>query len=270
MIDGDVDANELWNRYLQARGWLPRLIRVAASVLIYFVFACALVSLGREPFRPIRGALLLQLDKPLLILSGLSFLFMTFWMIDGAAISAWFIGRLSQARTRYPEATLSHFKNERAIKADSLIEEWIDLQLIADLTEPIGRVVYWPFIALLLMLVARNSWWDRWPWHWPLVLVFVLNLGLAAASYLILQRAAKHARALGVRNLKAKVNQKESEAAKSVAEHEASQAEKLLDEISNLRRGAFVPFSKGPLVGGLLVNSSGLVLVELLAQLYFK
>jgi hypothetical protein len=155
------------------------------------------------------------------------------------------------------------------VKSDSLVEEWIDLQLIADLTEPIGRVVYWPFIALLLMFIARNTWWDHWTWHWPLVVAFVLNLGLAAASYLILQRAAKQAREIGVRNLQAKVNQKESEA-KSQVEHEASQAEKLLKEITNLKRGAFVPFTRNPLVGGLLVNSSGLVLVELLAQLYFK
>ena len=31
-----------------------------------------------------------------------------------------------------------------------------------------------------------------------------------------------------------------------------------------------MPFSKNPLVGGFLLNSSGLVLVELLAQLYLK
>ena len=62
----------------------------------------------------------------------------------------------------------------------------------------------------------------RWPWHWPMVLAFVLNLGLAAASYVILQSAAKLARDIGVRNHKAKVNRKETEAAKSGAEHEAS------------------------------------------------
>ena len=270
VIKGEVDANALWDRYQQTRRWGPRLTRVVVSVLIYFVFAWALFSLGRSPSSPVRGGLLLRLDSALLISSGLSFLFITFWMIDAAAICAWFIGRLSQAPTRYPEATLKYFKHEQAINTDSLVEEWVDLQLIADLTEPIGRVVYWPFVALLLMFIARNPWWDHWTWHWPLVLAFLLNLGLAAGSYVILQQAAKKARNIGVRNLRAKLNQKHLEAARSTAEHEASQVEKLIEEIKNLRRGAFVPFSKNPLIGGLLVNSSGLVLVELLAQLYFK
>jgi hypothetical protein len=53
-------------------------------------------------------------------------------------------------------------------------------------------------------------------------------------------------------------------------EHESDQAKSLLEEIMNLRRGAFAPMSRNPLVGALLVNSSGVVLLELVAQLYFK
>ena len=223
-----------------------------------------------EPVSPIRGDLLMHLEFPLLLGSVFAYLMVTLWMIDTAVLASWFIGRLSRAPTRYPETTLRKFTRERALDDDSLVGEWIDLQLIADLTEPIGKLVYWPFLALLLMIVSRNPWLDHWTWHWPLVITFILNMGLAAASYIILQRAASRAREIGVGNLKTKVNEKHREAAASVAEHESNQAELLLQEIHDLRRGAFAPLSKNPLVGALLVNSSGAILVEIVAQSYLK
>ena len=138
------------------------------------------------------------------------------------------------------------------------------------ISEPVGRSIYWPCIAVLLMLVARNPWWDNWPWHWPLVLIFCVNIGLAAASSIILQRAASAARRNGIQRLKEKLNEKRRKLAGSVIEHESSQAELLIDEINNLQRGAFAPISKNPLVGALLLNSSGLVLVQILVTFFSK
>jgi hypothetical protein len=144
-----------------------------------------------------------------------------------------------------------------------LIEEWLDLQLIADLTETVGRLVYWPFTAMLLLMVSRSSWWDHWTWPKLLIFTFGINLALATASYVILQRAALRAREIGVEQLNAKVNQKLRQAAGSLTQHESNQGERILEEISKLRRGAFAPISKSPLVGALLVNCSGAVLLAL-------
>jgi len=265
----DVDANKLWNDYYRIRHWFPRLLRVLICVGAYFMFGFILSQLSTPAFSPVRGYTLLDLDKPLLFASVLAFLIVTFWIIDAACCCAWFIRRLSQAPTQYPCATLEHFTQQRAIDDRGLVEEWIDLQLIADLTEPVGRLVYWPFVAVSLLLLARNPWWDHWTWHWPLVVIFGVNLVLAAASSIILQNAAREARKTGVQRLKAKVHEKHRQAS-TVKEHESDQAKSLLDEIMNLRRGAFAPLSKNPLVGALLVNSSGVVLLELVAQLYFK
>jgi hypothetical protein len=43
-----------------------------------------------------------------------------------------------------------------------------------------------------------------------------------------------------------------------------------LEELSALQRGAFAPLSKNPLVGALLANSSGLVVLQILAMLFEK
>ncbi len=269
-MNDEVDADQLWRDYRQSSHWLPRLIRVLLYVVLYGVFLKALFTFQSEPISPIRGVTLDCLDPKLMKGSVAAFLALIFWMIDSAVLCAWFVGRLSPTPTRYPEATLKHFARQRSLDDDALLQEWIDLQMIADLTEPVGRLVYWPFLVFLLMLVSRNPWWDHWTWHWPLLVTFGLNMVLSAISSIILQRAAVRAREIGVQHLETKVNEKRRKAAASMAQHESNQAELLLEEINNLRRGAFAPISKNPLVGALLVNSSGAVLIEMLAQLYFK
>jgi hypothetical protein len=265
VTDAEVDANQLWGDSQRTRHWKARLLRVLGCVGIYLCFGILLSKLAGKPFAPIRGDMLARLNLPLLFCATIGFLLVTFWMIDAAQNCAWVIRQLSRAPTRYPKATVDHFKQQRSVEDGSLVEEWIDLQLIADLTESVGRLVYWPFLAVLLMFVARNPWWDRWTWHWPLLTLFAINMGLAAASSLILQRSALKARETGVKHLQEKVNQKQRQAAASVVEHESNQATQLLDEINALRRGAFAPLSKNPLVGALLANSSGLVVMQVLA-----
>jgi len=270
VTEGVIDANELWDEYRRTGGWPMRLLRVVLGVVIYGCFGFALSGMTDLPITPLRGDKLLFWDFWLLLLAVMAFLFVTLWIVDTALLCAWFIRRLSLAPTRYPRATLDHFAQQRSVDDAELLEEWIDMQMIADLTEPVGRLVYWPFMAVFLMLGARNPWWDHWTWHWPLLVIFAINIGLAAAGSIILQQAARKARVAGVQHFEAKVNMKRRESAASVAEHESDQAERLLDEINNLRRGAFVPISKNPLVGALLVNSSGVVLIEVLALIFSK
>jgi hypothetical protein len=205
-----------------------------------------------------------------LVTSVLSFLFLTFWMIDATRFCRWFINSLSGAPTSYPQATLEHFARKRAIgeKNYALLDEWIDLNLIADLTERVGRLVYLPFIIFFLMLVSRTTLWDRWTWPWSLVIIFAGNLILAGASSFILQRAAAKAREVGAEKLKDKVNDARKSASPTPSTHAAQQGEELLEEIQNLRRGAFVSAWRAPLVGALLVPSTGTVVLQLIAVFF--
>ncbi len=55
-------------------------------------------------------------------------------------------GCLSEAPTQYPEAAREHFSRERGNLHHTYIDELIDVQLIADLTEAVGRLIYGPFV----------------------------------------------------------------------------------------------------------------------------
>ena len=71
-------------------------------------------------------------------------------------------------------------------------------------------------------------------------------------------------------SLKTKVNRARQKAARSPEEHQAGQAELFLKEIEELRRGPFAPLWENPLVGAFLLNSSGLVLLELVGEFLWK
>ena len=85
---------------------------------------------------------------------------------------------------------------------DTLMAEWIDMKLIEQLTERVGKLVYCPFIVVFILLVSRNSWLDHWAWPPSLIIIFGLNLALAAASMIILQNAALKARDIGLEDLR--------------------------------------------------------------------
>jgi hypothetical protein len=145
---------------------------------------------------------------------------------------------------------------------DEYLDEWIDLQLIAELTEQVGRLVYYPAGLVLLLFLARNSWWDCWSWPISLIVVFAFNFILALASVVILQRAAKDAKRKAEQSLAAKVKKLQAKAAPSAAQNNATQAEEILKEIRGLERGAFVPFWENPVVGAVFLSSGGTTMLQ--------
>ena len=261
-----VQAADLWEVYQHRGLFLQRLRRVVYPLVVYvFGFAFGVSLLGNGTFfRPLRGHAVACWDNGILWACILVFLFLTFMTIDAARLCSWFIQHLCEAPTRYPPASSRHFARLRGNVDKEFLDEWIDLQLIAELTERVGRLVYYPSFVYLLLLVARNDWWDHWTWPIPLVIIFICNLVLALASVIILQRSARKAKQAAEATLEAKIKQLQAANAPSKSASDATQAERLLDEIRNLRRGAFAPFWENPVLGAVLVPSGGTALLQLL------
>jgi len=115
-----------------------------------------------------------------------------------------------------------------------------------------------------VLLLARNSWWDCWSWPVALVLIFGFNFALAIASVVILQRAAKQAKRTAEESLTKKLKHLQARIAPSPEQNDAPQAEQLLEEIRELRRGAFVPFWENPVISAVFVPSGGMTVLQVL------
>jgi len=77
-----------------------------------------------------------------------SVLVLAFLMMDSARMCREFILALNEGTTNYPEATRRHFARQRGEISENCLNDWIDLQLIADLTERVGGLVYYPAVLL--------------------------------------------------------------------------------------------------------------------------
>jgi len=198
-----------------------------------------------------------------------AFLFLTFWTIDISRLCAWFIDCFSRGRTLYPKSTLEYFSRLNGGMNPNLLPEWIDLRLIADLTETVGKLIYFPFIILFLLLLARNSWWDRWSWSWGLLVFFSLNLALAVISVVVVQRAAHRAKRSRLATLEAQLNQLQVTSSGGEKEERAiALGKKLIKDVQQLKTGAFADFWENPIIGALLVPSGGTVIVESLLLIF--
>ena len=260
-----IDASTLWKTYQQYGILRRRLYRTLCPFCLYFACWGGIWLVSQlDMLQPVRGPVAKGWDKGLLVMSVFSFLFLTFWTIDAARLCQWFIQHLGPAPTDYPLATTDHFSRLRGDVERQYLDEWIDLQLIADLTERVGRLVYYPSIVFFLLLLARNGWWDRWPWPWPLISIFVCNLLLAVSSVVILQNAARKAKRAAEATLEAKVKRLQAITAESQEKNNANQAEKLLKEIRRLRRGAFIPIWENPVLGAVLLPSGGTAMFQIL------
>jgi hypothetical protein len=283
-----IDAGKLWEHYQQLGRFWQRVGRILPLFLVYVVFCMGIGSLLGGPYSPVRGPVAAEWNKLLLWSSILTFLFLAFWIIDAACLCRWLIERLSESPTSYPKSCLQYFARQRGLGKksgtsenedtatmekdpaydDTILAEWIDMKLIEQLTERVGRLVYYPFIVFFILIVSRNNWLDRWPWPPSLIIIFGLNLALAAASMLILQSAALKARDIGLENLRAKVEAAEQKAAPTPDANRAAVGRKLLDELQSLDKGAFAPFWQSPLIGAILIPSGGSVLLELMSYLF--
>ena len=283
-----IDAGKLWEHYQQLGRFWQRVGRVLPLFLVYLIFCRGIGLLFGGSYSPVRGPVSSEWNYMLLWASIYTFLFLAFWIIDAACLCRWLIERLSESPTRYPKSCLRFFARQRGLGKkpgsgdyedtaimekhpaydDSILAEWIDMKLIEQLTERVGRLVYCPFIVFFILIVSRNNWLDRWPWPPGLVIIFGLNLALAAASMIILQNAALRARDIGLETLRAKVEAAEQKAAPTPEVNQAAVGRKLLDELQSLDRGAFAPFWQNPLIGAILIPSGGSVLLELLAYLF--
>jgi hypothetical protein len=256
-----VCATFLWEIYQQRGMFRRRFSRVLIPLLLYALFGFGLMLIGELPLRPLRGAASFVWDNFTLSASSFAFAFLAFWIIDASFLCVQTIEKLSHVS--YPEPTRDYFSKLRGGIDSNYLTEWITLQLVADLTERVGRLVYCPFIVFSVLLLARSTFWDNWPWPPWLVILFIINLVWSSVCVVVLQKAARKAKARAEESLEARVKALQASVAPTPAQNNASQAEDLLSDLRRIRRGAFVPFWQNPVVGAILLAPGSTVILEL-------
>ncbi len=135
------------------------------------------------------------------------------------------------------------------------------IELIAQRTEVVNRLVRYPFIVLLLMMVARNHYFDNWNFPLTMVVGWAVNVSLAVAAALFLYRAAEQARNAGLVRLHQLVLQGLDRGV--TGESDVKLTRQVIEDIQAVGQGAFVPLWQQP-----VVESSFYGLLALFQYLY--
>lgn len=154
-----------------------------------------------------------------------------------------------------------HFVRNSIGLSREISEERSFIFEVANRTEKVGRIIYYPVIALILLAVSRFSLFDNWDFPLALVLIIGINFALMLCCAVFLRVSAENVRKITLKSV-------EENLFKFTVEGNDSKIKChkfVIDEIKNLRSGAFAPLSQHPIFGAILYPFGGLgvlVLIE--------
>ena len=255
-----IDIATLWERYHCRGQFRRRLFRAAPMTFLYLMaLAVVLPLVGDFPVTSLRGGFpFLFLMTPTIML----FLFLTFFVIDAILLHEGFLLQLEKKETYWPDATFKKFEYpiepQRPGNENDLADYW-DILLISKRTEAVGRLIYYPFIILSLLIIARFRCFYNWAWSPVLIVALSMHFSLALYAAWRLPKVARAYRDKVLERLKRRRRQ-----ALMFAQRIPEAIDTMIEEVQSTHQGAFSYLWDQPAIRALLLPSSGIGLATLL------
>lgn len=275
-------ADQVWADHRFRGRFANRLTRILPVVGVYLVFGRGLILFAGKPFTPVRGHSANTVDTWLLAFSVGSLIILTFFVVDASRHCVRLVEAIIDPDVHWGKGAREATAREWQVPR-SWTDELLAVRLIADRSDVVGSLVTYPFIALFVMLVSRNGFFDQWHWSVPLIVIFSLTSFYALSAAWGLRRAAERARGQAMDRLRERVScalggkRPDEEVGEDVppegvppaeaADLRARQLELMAEEIRQTRTGAFTPWSRHPIIKALLIPIGGLGAVALLDTL---
>jgi hypothetical protein len=260
---GGIDRQTLWNQYRGRGSHVPRRQRIIPLSAVYYGFGLCLTALLGWPDTPSRGPISDWTDFVIAKLFAIPLvIFLTFYVVDSMRLNSTFITHLADGVSGWSSLTLNKLRAARKMPDEVLIDS-VTISLIASRTKVVGKLIYYPFIALSLLIIARISYFDDWDWPPGLVIMDGLSVLYAVVAALMLRKAAEDARSKTLERLRVRFLEYTAEN----RQNEAKVAEETMKEVAAVREGAFGALSQHPLVAALLLPSGSVGIWALLQYL---
>ena len=263
-------VDQAWSWYLDAAGPLQRMARVLVLFLLYGAIMMSLNHwvVDEEMIYPCRGWLSCRVDV-IMTLASMSFVvLLNLAVFDEVMLCRRWIGWVNTTSGGWSEQVQDEYLREYGLsqshKAEfEKLKYLAGIDLISQRTEAVNRLIRYPFIALLIMIAARNDYFDIWNYPLVLLLAWALNVVLALSGALLLYQSADQAK----RAVLAGLSKQMIQALGLGKDHEirAKQVQYIIGEVEANQKGAFVPFYQQPIVESFLYG-----VVALLQYLYMK
>jgi hypothetical protein len=198
---------------------------------------------------------------------------------DAIVLLLRFVRHLNAGRTFYPDATIEMFakslgeehqalwaqrfnarpedrsKDGGGFAMHTLLDDWIDVQVVAQRSAPVARLVIGPFVVLALLVVARSRLFDNWALT-PAIAVGVSFYVVALIGLTVmLKRSAEQTRRRALESMQADLRWMAG-SGKPMSDL-VEPFKRLITQVENNQKGAFAPFFDQPLLKAMLVPLGG-------------
>ncbi len=199
--DRTVDVQTLWSEYLVRLSIPTRIARSLPLAILAFAGSYMLMFWAPPSLPPVRGHTAFKV-------MGFAFLTCTFlctWLaflcVDAIRLQRDFISLLSQHRTDWNAAAKLRSRRSPFLSGPALAE-YLDIRLIGLRSEPVSRLIHYPFITSSLLVAALSSYFDDWSWPPGIIALYALNFACALFCAITLARSAEAARTVVLRRLR--------------------------------------------------------------------
>jgi hypothetical protein len=247
-------AEEAWYAYLCRNKFWPRFIRIGILFALYSIFAFTILHLFPQPPSPARGHLAFMIDNIVFYLAGVGLLLLSFYVVDAIQLNSNFIRMFGREVTKWGRELVDR-SHRRPPLTEEELSAYHEIFFVAQRTQAVAPLIWYPLVVLTLMIVARLSFFDNWTWPPGLVLIYSITGALALGSAILLRRAAEQLRETALNDLRRfRLLGQEIEARRQTFDE-------LLAEIRDLKTGAFAPLTDQPFIRAALFPGAALGLL---------
>lgn len=255
-----VNAIQHWEIYRKRHRIRNHLVEMFAFIFLFWFLLILLIMLFGRPNTPARGSLSFAVDALLALSCVISMLILLFFVVNSTKLCLDLTNSLIEQDTTWPENKLEEFKNDRDLETNEFAD-LLDVRFITKLTECVGKMIYYPFITVGILIAARARYFDNWSFPYSLILVYAIPLTYTISCAIGLQRTAKKSRQKALNKLRKKLfaarfGEKENK-------HRAVKINRMIREIESIKEGAFRPFLQNPVIHVILGSGSAVLLAIL-------
>ena len=259
-------AQRVWRRYTDRQEWQPSIRRMVFPVVLVALFFLCVQWISDESLTPARGSRYALLDRCIWYFAVTTLACLTLWILEAIRQCVWFIDKLASKPTTWPASERSgELAAARGMKEVDLAD-YLDVEVVAQRTQAIWPLLVYPFAGISLLLLARTSFFDNWPWPAELLTIFGILFAASILSAVLLRIKAEHVRTEAIARLRNLLSQKRGRK----NEQGAAQIELLIEDVESIRDGAFSSWSHSPVVKAVAVPFGGvgaLAVLDMFAQL---
>ncbi len=260
-----AEVDRVWQEFEEHGRPGRRFWRCALMSAVYFLLFAVLWWLFDHAMVQARGWMAWWTNFVILLAAGGSLVGLLVFVVDCTLLCNRLVTYLSRHAAKWPENLLFQRAKERnlilnsankgvtADDANEALDQWLRIQLIDEATNVVAQLIYFPFVVLLVLIVAQNRLFENWHWNIPLSLIAVLSACTALVCALLLQRSAKRAKEKSLEILDRVLLRRTGDLRN---EHWAK-IEQIKTDVAAVNSSAFAGFFQNPIVGAVLLPLGG-------------